>query len=123
IYEVQVRDFTSDPSFEDELTAQFGTFEAFVAKLDYIQSLGVTHIQLLPLMSYYFANDLANGERSLEYASTEQNYNWGYDPQSYFALTGMYSEDPTDPAKRIEELKLLIDEIHQRDMGVILDVV
>ena len=123
IYEVHVRDFTSDPSIEDELTAQFGTFAAFVDKLDYIQSLGVTHIQLLPVMSYYFANDLANGERSLEYASTEQNYNWGYDPQSYFALTGMYSEDPTDPAKRIEELKLLIDEIHQRDMGVILDVV
>ena len=123
IYEVHVRDFTSDPSIEDELTAQFGTFAAFVDKLDYIQSLGVTHIQLLPVMSYYFANDLANGERSLEYASTDQNYNWGYDPQSYFALTGMYSEDPTDPAKRIEELKLLIDEIHQRDMGVILDVV
>lgn len=123
VYEVHVRDFTSDPSIEDELTAQFGTFAAFVDKLDYIQSLGVTHIQLLPVMSYYFANDLANGERSLEYASTDQNYNWGYDPQSYFALTGMYSEDPTDPAKRIEELKLLIDEIHQRDMGVILDVV
>lgn len=123
IYEVHVRDFTSDPSIEDELTAQFGTFAAFVDKLDYIQSLGVTHIQLLPVMSYYFGNDLANGERSLEYASTDQNYNWGYDPQSYFALTGMYSEDPTDPAKRIEEFKLLIDEIHQRDMGVILDVV
>lgn len=123
IYEVHVRDFTSDPSIEADLKAQFGTFAAFVDKLDYIQSLGVTHIQLLPVMSYYFANDFANGERSLDYASTDQNYNWGYDPQSYFSLTGMYSEDPRDPAKRIEEFKRLIAEIHQRDMGVILDVV
>lgn len=123
IYEVHVRDFTSDPSITDELTAQFGTFAAFVDKLDYIQSLGVTHIQLLPVMSYYFGNDFANGERSLDYASTDQNYNWGYDPQSYFSLTGMYSEVPTDPAKRIEEFKRLVDEIHQREMGVILDVV
>ena len=123
IYEVHVRDFTSDPSIESDLNAQFGTFSAFVDKLDYIQSLGVTHIQLLPVMSYYFANDFATAERSLDYASTEQNYNWGYDPQSYFALTGMYSENPSDPAQRIEEFKTLVDEIHKRDMGVILDVV
>lgn len=40
-----------------------------------------------------------------EYASSNSNYNWGYDPQSYFAFTGMYSTDPTDPMKRIEEFK------------------
>lgn len=123
IYEVHVRDFTSDPTIEDELDSQFGTFSAFVEKLDYIESLGITHIQLLPVMSYYFANEFKNDERMLDYASTETNYNWGYDPQSYFSLTGMYSENPQDPAKRIEEFKKLISEIHKRGMGVILDVV
>ncbi|SES10016.1 pullulanase, extracellular [Gracilibacillus ureilyticus] len=123
IYEVHVRDFTSDPSIDEELEAQFGTFASFVEKLDYIEDLGVTHIQLLPVMSYYFADEMSNGERMLEYSSADNNYNWGYDPQSYFSLTGMYSEDPTDPAKRIEEFKNLIQEIHRRDMGVILDVV
>ncbi|KAB8135723.1 pullulanase [Gracilibacillus oryzae] len=123
IYEVHVRDFTSDPSIDEELEAQFGTFSSFVEKLDYIEDLGVTHIQLLPVMSYYFANEMNNEERLLDYSSTDTNYNWGYDPQSYFSLTGMYSEDPTDPAKRIEEFKNLIQEIHRRDMGVILDVV
>ena len=49
--------------------------------------------------------------------------NWGYDPQNYFSLTGMYSSAPTDPAKRIEEFKNLVNEIHKRGMGVILDVV
>lgn len=123
IYEVHVRDFTSDPSIEAELDAQFGTFSAFREKLDYIESLGVTHVQLLPVMSYYFSNEFANDQRLLEYSSTDNNYNWGYDPHSYFSLTGMYSEDPSDPAKRIEEFKALIADIHSRGMGVILDVV
>jgi secreted pullulanase len=123
IYEIHVRDFTSDPSIEDELESQFGTFSAFVEKLDYIESLGVTHIQMLPVMSYFFANEFENDERMMHYSSTNTNYNWGYDPHSYFSLTGMYSENPEDPAKRIEEFKNLIDEIHDRGMGVILDVV
>ena len=123
IYEIHVRDFTSDPSIEDELESQFGTFSAFIEKLDYIKRLGVTHIQLLPVMSYYFINELKNAERLPQYASNGVNYNWGYDPQSYFALSGMYSEDPKDPEKRIEEFEELIDAIHQRGLGVILDVV
>ncbi|WP_277291213.1 pullulanase [Streptococcus orisratti] len=123
IYEAHVRDFTSDEAISDDLKAQFGTFAAFAERLDYLQDLGVTHIQLLPVMSYYFVNELKNAERLNEYASSNSNYNWGYDPQNYFSLTGMYSSDPTDPAKRIEEFKNLVNEIHKRGMGVILDVV
>ncbi|MFD2508545.1 pullulanase [Halalkalibacter alkalisediminis] len=123
IYEVHVRDFTSDPSIEAELTAQFGTFKAFIDKLDYIQDLGVTHVQLLPIMSYFWGDEWANAERMLEYASTGTNFNWGYDPHSYFSLTGMYSENPNDPELRINEFKMLVDAIHSRGMGVVLDVV
>ncbi|WP_223701224.1 pullulanase [Sutcliffiella deserti] len=123
IYEVHVRDFTSDPNIGEELKAQFGTFASFVEKLDYIEEMGVTHIQLLPVMSYFFSNELANDERMLDYASTQTNYNWGYDPHSYFSLSGMYSENPNDPELRIKEFKNLIAEIHKRDMGVVLDVV
>lgn len=123
IYEIHVRDFTSDPTLDDELVNQFGTFASFVEKLDYIESLGVTHIQLLPVMSYFFANELASGERMLDYASTQTNYNWGYDPHSYFSLSGMYTTDVANPEKRIEEFKNLVHEIHQRGMGVVLDVV
>lgn len=41
----------------------------------------------------------------------------------YFSLTGMYSSDPKNPEKRIAEFKNLINEIHKRGMGAILDVV
>ena len=59
----------------------------------------------------------------LEYESEGTDYNWGYDPQSYFALTGMYSEDPSNPELRVVEFKNLVNEIHKRGMGIILDVV
>ena len=123
IYEAHVRDFTSDPAIAKDLTKPFGTFEAFIEKLDYLKDLGVTHIQLLPVLSYYFVNELKNHERLSAYASSNSNYNWGYDPQNYFSLTGMYSSNPKDPEKRIAEFKNLINEIHKRGMGAILDVV
>ncbi|EHI77561.1 pullulanase, extracellular [Streptococcus sp. oral taxon 058 str. F0407] len=123
IYEAHVRDFTSDPAIAKDLTKPFGTFEAFIEKLDYLKDLGVTHIQLLPVLSYYFVNELKNKERLSAYASSNSNYNWGYDPQNYFSLTGMYSSNPKDSEKRIAEFKNLINEIHKRGMGAILDVV
>ncbi|MFS9337358.1 pullulanase [Streptococcus intermedius] len=123
IYETHIRDFTSDPAISKDLKSQFGTFSAFIEKLDYLKDLGVTHIQLLPVLSYYFVNELKNAERMDKYASSNSNYNWGYDPQNYFSLTGMYSTNPKDPAKRIEEFKNLVNEIHKRGMGVIMDVV
>jgi len=123
IYEAHVRDFTSDPAIAKALTKPFGTFEAFIEKLDYLKDLGVTHIQLLPVLSYYYVNELKNHERLSAYASSDSNYNWGYDPQNYFSLTGMYSSDPKNPEKRIAEFKNLVNEIHKRGMGAILDVV
>jgi pullulanase len=123
IYEVHVRDFTSDPAIEAELTSQFGTYKAFIDKLDYIADLGVTHVQLLPVMSYYNGNQFENHKRELHYSSQGNNYNWGYDPHGYFSPTGMYSEDPVQSELKIAELKELIAAIHQKGMGVILDVV
>ena len=122
-YEDHVRDFTSDKAISAELKHQFGTFAAFAERLDYLKDLGVTHIQLLPVLSYYFVNEMQNGKRLDAHASSNSNYNWGYDPQNYFSLTGMYSEKPSDPAKRIEEFKNLVSAIHAHGMDVILDVV
>ena len=119
IYEAHVRDFTSDKAISDELKHQFGTFAAFAERLDYLKDPGVTHIQLLPVLSYYFVNELQNGKRLDAYASSDSNYNWGCDPQNYFSLTGMYSENPSDPTKRIEEFKNLVAAIHAHGMGML----
>ncbi len=124
IWEIHVRDFTVDPSIEADLNGkQFGTYTAFIEKLDYIKSLGVTHVQLLPVMSYMYGNEALSGTREMTYRSNGSNYNWGYDPHSYFAPEGMYSSNPKDAELRVSELKQLINAIHDAGMGVILDVV
>ncbi|MFX3625617.1 MAG: pullulanase [Ectobacillus sp.] len=123
IYEAHVRDFTSDPSIEGDLKSRWGSYKAFIDKLDYIKSLGVTHVQLLPVMAWYFGDEMAMGERELAYSTVGNEYNWGYDPHSYFSPDGAYSENPADAELRIKELKELIDAIHDAGMGVVLDVV
>lgn len=123
IYEVHVRDFTSDPSIEGDLNARWGTYKAFTDKLEYIKSLGVTHVQLLPVMAWYYGDETKMGQRELNYSAGGNEYNWGYDPHSYFSPDGAYSENPSDPEARVKELKQMIDAIHDAGMGVVLDVV
>ncbi|WP_084315695.1 pullulanase [Thalassobacillus devorans] len=123
IYETHIRDFTSDPSIADDLDSKWGSYTAFIDKLDYIKSLGVTHVQLLPVMAWYYGDETDMGERELEYSAAGNSYNWGYDPHSYFSPDGAYSENPKDPELRVKELKQLIDAIHDAGMGVVFDVV
>lgn len=124
IYEVHVRDFTIDPDIEGDLGGEVpGTYKAFIKKLNHLQDLGVTHVQLLPVMSYYYGDETKNTQRELTYSKNGNNYNWGYDPHSYFAPEGMYSADPQNPIQRIVELKELIKAIKDAGMGVILDCV
>lgn len=86
IYEVHVGDFTSE-----------GTFEAMQGRLDYLQSLGVTALELMPVSEF------------------PMDRSWGYNPAFYFAPESAYGPP--------EALKALIDEAHQRGMAVILDMV
>ncbi|RCX22835.1 secreted pullulanase [Fontibacillus phaseoli] len=123
IWEIHVRDFTSDPSVEGDLNGRWGSYKAFGDKLDYLKSLGVTHVQLMPVMAWYYGDETSIGERELDYSAQGNEYNWGYDPHNYFSPDGAYSENPADPQLRIEELKGLIDAVHDAGMGVILDVV
>ncbi|MBO6523958.1 MAG: hypothetical protein JJ971_09040 [Balneolaceae bacterium] len=120
IWEVHVSDFTSDPNIKTE--APFGTYNAFTERLEYIKNLGVTHIQLLPVLSYTYSDELYRNPDRTEY-KLGANYNWGYGPDNYFSPDGIYSIDPTDPELRIKELKELVNAIHKAGMGVTLDVV
>lgn len=120
IWEIHVSDFTSDPDIETE--APFGTYNAFTERLDYIKKLGVTHVQLLPVLSYTYSDELYRKPDRREY-KLGANYNWGYGPDNYFSPDGMYSEDPTNPELRIKELKELVQAFHKEGIGVTLDVV
>lgn len=123
IYEVHVRDFTSDPKIKNNLTGRFGSFKAFIGRLPYLKKLGVTHIQLLPVMAWYYGDEHQMDKPEYEYKARNCNYNWGYDPHSYFSLDGAYSENPDDAELRVSEFRELVNAIHDAGMGVILDVV
>lgn len=93
IYELLIRDFTGT---EGQARGN-GTIAGVMGKLDYLQSLGVNAIELLPIMEF-------NGNNS-----------WGYNTNFYFAPDKAYGT-PRD-------YKMLIDECHRRGIAVILDIV
>lgn len=107
IYEVNIRDFTEGLDIDNP-----GTYLAFLEKLDYLKRLGVTHVQLQPILDFANVDDML-----------KDTYNWGYDPISFFALEGSYSYMPEDPLSRIIEFKTLVNELHKADIRVVVDVV
>ncbi len=120
IYEISVRDFTISP--DSGVKNRPGSYLAFIEKIPYLKELGVTHVQLMPVLNFYYTNELKT-----EYEATgranDNNYNWGYDPHNYFTPEGWFASNPKDPYNRIVELKTLIKELHKAGIGVILDVV
>ena len=121
IYEVHIRDFTEDKNTDIE---QKGKYLGFVeegrltkkkhpAGLDYLSYLGITHVQLQPI------HDVDNVPED----NPKLRYNWGYDPCNYFALEGAYSSHPEIPVSRINEFKTMVNKLHSRNIGVIIDVV
>ena len=123
IYEVSVRDFTISP---DSGVTSPGTYAGFKEKLDYLKTLGVTHIELLPVLNFYYGDESSRtyeGVSGSKGTASGNNYNWGYDPHNYFTPEGWYSSDSSDPYARITELKSLINAAHADGMGIILDVV
>lgn len=116
VYEISIRDATIN------IDGTGGTYTAFIQKLPTIKELGITHIQLLPVLNFYYNNET---KKDFEDAGTthKNNYNWGYDPHNYFTPEGWYSTEPENPYSRISELRQLIDAIHKEGLRVILDVV
>lgn len=114
IYECSIRDLTSLTQLNDK-----ATFEALASchdpniGIDYITSLGISHVQLQPVLAFSTVNDDKRYE----------TYNWGYDPNFYFALDGSLSSKPNDPYSRMYALKKIIRRFHSSGVRVTLDVV
>ncbi len=120
IYEISVRDFTISP--DANVKGAPGTYLSFIEKIPYLKDLGVTHVQLLPVVNFYYTDET---DRRYEATGTtnDNNYNWGYDPHNYFTPEGWFASDASDPYARVAELRTLIDELHKAGLGVLLDVV
>jgi isoamylase len=110
IYEMHVRGFTRHPS--SGLSAKTrGTYSALIEKIPYLQQLGITAVELLPVFQF----DAQDAPRGLV------NY-WGYSPVSFFAPHDGYSSRQ-DPLGAVNEFRDMVKALHRAGIEVILDVV
>lgn len=124
VYETHVRDLTMDSTWNGT-EAYRGTFlgmaetgttytqDGVTVKtgFDHIKELGVNAVQILPFF------DQANDE------TDKDQFNWGYNPQTYNALEGQYSTNPYDAEVRIHEFKQMMMAYQEAGIEIIMDVV
>jgi len=110
IYEMHVAGLTRHPS-SGVVPARRGTFAGVVEKIPYLQDLGITAVELLPV----FAFDEQDAPPQLT------NY-WGYSPVSFFAPHPLYSSR-RDPLGVLDEFRDMVKALHRAGIEVILDVV
>jgi isoamylase len=110
IYELHVRGFTIHTS-SGVREKRRGTFAGLIEKIPYLQQLGVTAVELLPVFQFD-AQDCPPGL---------VNY-WGYSPVSFFAPHQSYSSR-RDTLGPLDEFRDLVKALHRADIEVILDVV
>jgi glycogen operon protein len=110
IYEMHLRGFTRHPSagLGEGLR---GTYAGLVEKIPYLQELGITAVELLPIFQFD-AQDAPPGK---------PNY-WGYAPVSFFAPHLAYSSRP-DPLEALDEFRDMVKALHKAGLEIILDVV
>lgn len=110
IYELHVGGFTRNPNSGVSKEKQ-GTYAGLVEKIPYLQELGVTAVELMPVCQF----DWQDAPAGLE------NY-WGYSPVSFFAAHLGYSSSQS-PLECLDEFRDMVKAFHRANIEVILDVV
>lgn len=115
IYELNVRDFSCDENYSGMYKRKFLalseeglTLDGKSIGVDYLKSLGISHIQLMPVTD--FDND-------------NSDYNWGYNPLAYNCIKRDYLYDTLNPYSCINEFRKVVNYLHQNNLRVTLDVV
>jgi isoamylase len=103
IYEMHVRGFTRNPN-SGVAAHRRGTYLGVIDKIPYLQELGVTAVELLPVH---------------QFDPQEENY-WGYMTLNFFAPHAQYASDPENA---LEEFRMMVKALHATGIEVLLDVV
>ncbi|MFO0900297.1 MAG: glycogen debranching protein GlgX [Pirellulales bacterium] len=113
IYELHVKGFTArHPEVPEELRGKYLGL-ATQPVIDYLLSLGVTTVELLPV--HQFVDDQHLLDKGL------RNY-WGYNSIGFFAPESRYAMAGTR-GEQVQEFKQMVKAFHQAGLEVILDVV
>lgn len=113
IYEAHVKGFTvQNPEIPEEIRGTYAAI-AHPASIRYLQELGITAIELMPV--HHFVSDRHLEEKGLS------NY-WGYNTINFFSPDIRYAS-ATDCGGQIREFKEMVKALHKAGIEVILDVV
>ncbi len=113
IYEMHVRGFTRSSTSG---VANPGTFAGVIEKIPYLQSLGVTAVELMPVFDFDEKEIVrVHEERELK------NY-WGYSTLGFFAPASNYCVAP-ETGSHLDEFRDMVKALHVAGIEVILDIV
>ena len=110
VYEMHVKGFTRHPSSGVPEETR-GTYRGLIEKIPYLQDLGITAVELLPVFQF----------DQYDCPPGRVNY-WGYAPVSFFAPHQAYSSR-RDPLGPLDEFRDMVKALHRAGIEVILDVV
>ncbi|RPI00090.1 MAG: glycogen debranching enzyme GlgX [Calditrichaeota bacterium] len=110
IYELHVGGFTKHPT-SGLATDIRGTFKGLIEKIPYLQSCGITAVELMPVQQF----------DEQDVPSPLVNY-WGYNPISFFAPHMGYSS-VKNPLGVLDEFRDMVKALHRAGIEVLLDVV
>ncbi len=113
IYELHLGGFTRHSSSRVEKP---GTYAGLIEKIPYLKNLGITHVELLPIMAFD-EQDVPQGTSALGL----KNY-WGYSTHSFFSPHSGYCVTPKQ-GTHVQEFRDLVKALHKAGLGIILDVV
>jgi isoamylase len=115
IYELHVRGFTRHHS---SAVDDPGTYEGVIEKIPYLQSIGITAVELLPVTEFdetcSAARDPRSGEPLLNF--------WGYHPIAFYAPKASYAASAA-PGAQVTAFKRMVRALHAAGIEVILDLV
>ncbi len=114
IYELHVRGFTVDPSSG---VMHPGTYRGLVEKIPYLQELGITAVELMPVFEF----DENEHMRHSKSGDLLRNF-WGYSPVSFFAPKASYASDGRG-GRQVNEFREMVKAFHRAGIEVYLDVV
>ena len=102
LYEAHPKGFSASPASG---VKHPGTFRGFGELADYLADLGITAVEMLPVH-----------EKALD-----GGY-WGYNTLNFFAPEISFASDKM-PGHVLDEFKWMVDQLHQRGIEVVIDVV
>jgi len=111
IYEMHVKGFTASRSSG---SSRPGTYLGVIDKIPYLQSLGVTAVELMPVHEFPINN--------IHGVKDERRNYWGYDSLAFFSPHRGYAHGK-EPGCQVQEFKEMVRALHQAGIEVILDVV